>query len=58
MAKKGITREQLAETLGMSRSGIDRYCLGNREPSAATVERMATVLGVEPGWLLFGETIK
>lgn len=36
--------ESLAERLGLSTSALRRYRLGNREPSAGTVQRLASEL--------------
>lgn len=52
---RGLTRAALALALDVDRSTVDHWFLGDRTPSAATVERIAIVLGVEPGALLFGE---
>ena len=51
---RGLSRAELATALGVDRSTVDHWLLGDRSPSPAMVERIALVLGVEPGALLFG----
>ena len=48
---------QLAATLGTDRTTVAHWLAGDRRPDAATVERVALVLSVPPGELLFGPEV-
>lgn len=43
---KGLTQEELAKKLGISKSAISRYESGQREPDLDSVEKIASTLGV------------
>ncbi|MDK1726243.1 helix-turn-helix domain-containing protein [Dellaglioa algida] len=48
--KKGISIEKLADTIGVSKSGI--YQWDKHEPKPSTVEKVANVLNVSTDYLL------
>ena len=48
----GMTQEQFAKKLGISRSSVGMYELAEREPPFKTLEKMSMVLNVTPGILL------
>ena len=58
-ARESVGISQAAVALSLvppkQRSSIGRYESGHDEPSLATVEQLAKVLGVEPCWLAFGD---
>jgi len=53
---RGLTQDELAELSGVPVVTISRI-ENNRygTPRPPTVRKLATALGVTPGWLLFGE---
>lgn len=53
LKEKGITQQELAEVLGVSRSAIVKTLAGN--PSQETLERIASALNV-PMWQLFASS--
>ena len=51
--KLGLTQEELADASGLRQSIISRLERGTRKnPSADTVRRLATTLGVTADWLI------
>ena len=46
-AMKGLTQEQLAEKVGISRTHVTRIERGNIKPSIRVAKRLATVLNVD-----------
>lgn len=48
MRKSGLTREDLADILGVSKHTIDRYFCGERMPTIATVMKISGALGYSP----------
>lgn len=50
LKEKGITQQELADRLGVTRSAIVKTLAGN--PSQETLERIANILNV-PMWQLF-----
>lgn len=50
LKEKGITQQELADNLGVSRSAIVKMLAGN--PSQETLEKIASALNV-PMWQLF-----
>lgn len=52
--RAGLTQQELADRLGVARSTINMYELGNREPKDEMVEKLAEALGTTPaeitGW--------
>ena len=55
--RKVWTQEDLARESGVPVVTISRVENGRQEgqPRPSTIRRLAVPLGVEPGWLLFGE---
>lgn len=52
IAKKQITIDKLAEDAGVSPDVIYKTLAGKRKPTLATIGKIASALGVEPGILL------
>lgn len=50
--QKGLTREQLAERIGVSPSAIGKWETGDRTPSSDTLARLSEELGVSTDYLL------
>jgi Zn-dependent peptidase ImmA (M78 family)/transcriptional regulator with XRE-family HTH domain len=51
LAARGLTKGQLASLVGVAASTITKWCKGDQAPEAATFERLASVLNVQPEWL-------
>ncbi len=52
----GITQQQLADTVASGvRQRVYEWENGTRSPRRETLEKIAAVLGVKAGWLMFGE---
>jgi len=58
VARKGLgwTQERLAEAIGVKRSVISKYESGTISPSIDTIQRIATVLGIDISYLLSGDS--
>ena len=54
---KGMTQEELADALGITRSRLSMYELGQREPDFETLEMIADYFNVDMDYLM-GRTIK
>lgn len=54
--EKGLTQDQLAEILDMSRSALSLYELGLRKPDYATLERMSDYFNTTTDYLLMGRS--
>lgn len=54
---KGMTQDELADALGISRSRLSMYELGKREPDFETLEMIADFFNVDTDYLL-GRTAK
>jgi transcriptional regulator with XRE-family HTH domain len=52
----GLSREELAEKIGVSFNSIRFYEEGNRRPTIQTLEKLAKVLGVKIDDLFNGKT--
>lgn len=50
-AKTGMTQQELADTLGISRKSLSRYESGQSLPRPGVLLELADTLGVDPGWL-------
>jgi repressor LexA len=53
--RAGLTQVELAEKLGIAYPTLNKYERGHRTPDAALLNRVAKLLGCNPGWLLSGE---
>lgn len=54
---KGWTQEQATQALDLdSPQTLSRYENGSRQPSKRRIEAIASVYGVNAGWLLYGES--
>jgi transcriptional regulator with XRE-family HTH domain len=49
-----LTRSRLAKKLGTTPGAVSHYLNGNRAVPKQTIERIARITNVEPGWLLHG----
>jgi transcriptional regulator with XRE-family HTH domain len=49
------TQRDLADRSGVRPLTILRIENGNTQPRLSTVRRLSEALGIDPGWLLFGE---
>jgi len=51
-----LTQEDLSQLAGVTEATISRMENGKSGPTRpSTVRKLAEALGVEPGWLLFGD---
>ena len=48
----GITQRELADKSGVKEASISQYINGSHKPSNISAGKMATVLGVNPVWLV------
>ena len=55
--KAGLTQVTLAKKLGIAYPTLNKYERGHRTPDASLLNRMAKMLGCNPGWLLSGENL-
>jgi transcriptional regulator with XRE-family HTH domain len=54
--RKVLTQDELATKAGVSPVTIHRLETGvNKDPRPATIRKLAEALGVDAGWLLFGD---
>ncbi|GMA64717.1 helix-turn-helix transcriptional regulator [Alicyclobacillus fastidiosus] len=53
--KHRYTQQQIADYLGISRGAYANYEIGNREPDASTLAKLAQMLEVSTDWLLTGK---
>lgn len=53
--RRTIVQRDVAAAIGVSQVSVGRWEADLKEPSLATIERLAQWLGVSPGWLAFGE---
>ena len=54
MQALGITQEELARQMGLTRSAVTHYLAGRREPPMRQFQRLADILETEPAWLMYG----
>lgn len=52
MEKKGIKQTELCTQTGIGKSAISEYISGKYEPKQKNIFKIATVLGVEPSYLM------
>lgn len=55
--RAGLTQQELADQIGVARSSINMYELGNREPKDEVVEKLAEALDTTPAELAGWSTI-
>lgn len=56
LERKGMTQSELARRSGVSFQTVNRMCQNKTEGAVlSTLDRLATVLGVEPGELIVRE---
>lgn len=55
MKELGLTQEELANKLGVTRSAVAHYVQGTRHPPLKQVVKLAAILKVDPAWLQFGK---
>lgn len=51
LAARGLTKGQLASSVGVAASTITKWCKGDQAPESSTFDRLASVLHVQPEWL-------
>lgn len=57
--QSGLTMEQLGEKIGVQKSAIKKYENGTVENiKRSTIKTMASIFGVSPSYLMFGEEIE
>ncbi|MBQ3476997.1 MAG: helix-turn-helix transcriptional regulator [Clostridia bacterium] len=57
--QSGLTMEQLGERIGVQKSAIKKYENGTVENiKRSTIKTMASIFGVSPSYLMFGEEIE
>lgn len=56
--EKGLTQEQLAESVGISRQAISLYEMGIRLPDMITGDKIAEMLGTTSRELIQGKTLQ
>jgi len=56
MKELGLTQEELAHQLGITRGAITHYLSGRRVPPLKQFHKLATVFKADPAWLQFGVT--
>jgi len=54
MKETGLTQEEVAEKMGITRGAITHYLAGRRIPPLKQFQKLASVLKVDPAWLQFG----
>lgn len=54
MKDLGLTQEELAAKLGITRGAVTHYLAGRRVPPLAQFHKIAVVLETTPAWLQFG----
>lgn len=55
--KMGLTQEELADKVGVARSIVTRYELGDRTPPLATLTRLAKIFDCSLDDLVYGPKI-
>lgn len=56
MHELGVSQRMLAEVLGCTRGAVGHYLAGRRNPSLEQLDTIAGLLGMDPKWMVFGET--
>jgi len=58
MQELGLTHEQLAGRMGVTRGAITHYLAGRRVPPLRQFQKLASILKVDPAWLQYGSIVK
>ena len=56
MKELGLTQEELAKKMGVTRSAVAHYVQGTRHPPVRQIIKLASILKIDPAWLQFGKT--
>src|SRR5436190_24403025 len=56
MKELGLTQEELANKMGITRGAVTHYLAGRRVPPLNQFQKLAHVLKVDPAWLQYGVT--
>lgn len=56
MKELGLTQEELASKLGITRGAVTHYLAGRRVPPLRQFHSLAAVLKTDPAWLQFGKS--
>lgn len=58
MKALGLTQEELAHKMGITRGAITHYLGGRRVPPLKQFQKLAAILKTDPAWLQFGITVE
>ena len=54
MKELGLTQEELAHKMGLTRGAVTHYLAGRRVPPLRQFQKLASILKTDPAWLQFG----
>ena len=54
--KSGYTQQQVADSIGVTKATISKYEKGQRRINSNNIEKLASLFGVEPIYILTGRT--
>lgn len=52
--RKTFTKVEVGKRLGVTSTTVGRWETGEKEPSLATIKRLAALFEIDPCWLAFG----
>ncbi|WP_432543044.1 helix-turn-helix transcriptional regulator [Kineococcus sp. SYSU DK002] len=58
MSSMGLTQGRLAEAVGVSRATVNAWCTNTKTPSRENTGKIASVLGVGPSYLEYGDLLR
>src|SRR5436190_2234736 len=58
MKELGLTQEELANKMGLTRGAVTHYLAGRRVPPLKQFQKLASILKTDPAWLQFGTNAK
>ena len=58
MKELGLTQEELANKMGLTRGAVTHYLAGRRVPPLKQFQKLASILKTDPAWLQFGSNAK
>jgi len=58
MKELGMTQEELANKMGLTRGAVAHYLAGRRVPPLKQFQKLANILKTDPAWLQFGTSVK